>query len=151
MNNLLSLVLWKCVLYMIEQFKWLKKVSILFQNRVFQGGEHNVAKRGTTIFFALVCPWIKTLFQRKRKRRIPGGGKDPDSVSICSLDLDNIEQPETKKKKLPRYLSIYLSVFIYLSIYLSFHLSIYPSILSVCLTLSNSVTICSLDLNDKNN
>ena len=47
-------------------------------------------------------------FQRKRKRRIPGAKVDPDSVSICSLDLDTAEQPETKKKKLPRYIMVFI-------------------------------------------
>ena len=54
--------------------------------------------------------FIITKFQRKRKRRIPGGKVDPDSVSICSLDLDAAEQPETKKKKLPRYIMVWSAV-----------------------------------------
>ena len=46
--------------------------------------------------------------QRKRKRRLGSNGQQPsdpdaDNVSICSLDLENGDQPETKKKKLPRF------------------------------------------------
>jgi len=49
---------------------------------------------------------LRNFALRKRKRRIPGAKVDPDSVSICSLDLDTAEQPETKKKKLPRVTSL---------------------------------------------
>lgn len=51
---------------------------------------------------------LRSFALRKRKRRIvaPGGG-EADTVSICSLDLDTADQPETKKKRnLSRFSSV---------------------------------------------
>jgi len=51
---------------------------------------------------------LRNFTLRKRKRRLGSSGRepDPDSISICSLDLENTDQPETKKKKLPRVTSL---------------------------------------------
>jgi len=46
---------------------------------------------------------LRNFTLRKRKRRFGSSGRepDPDSISICSLDLENTDQPETKKKETP--------------------------------------------------
>ena len=138
MNNLLSLVIWKCVLYMIEQFKWLKKrYQYYFKTGFFfkEGGGGTMLPRGAQHFLALVSPWIKPIYFSGSGSDVFQGEGRIQTVFPSVLLIQIIQNNQKLRKR--NYPGIFLSFCQYSSIYLSFHLSIFPSIYisiySVCL------------------